>query len=84
MSSTDVAAVALFIDVTDIERLQRIRKDFLDDFSHEVRTPLAGFRSAAETLEQGGLAPQEEQQLREIMLRQLSRIERLVRATSRN
>ncbi len=82
MSSTDVAAVALFIDVTDIERLQRIRKDFLDDFSHEVRTPLAGFRSAAETLEQGGLAPQEEQQLREIMLRQLSRIERLVRDLS--
>ncbi len=82
MSSTDVAAVALFIDVTDIDRLQRIRKDFLDDFSHEVRTPLAGFRSAAETLEQGGLALQEEQQLREIMLRQLSRIERLVRDLS--
>ena len=33
-----------------IERLQRIRKDFLDDFSHEVRTPLAGLKSAAETL----------------------------------
>ncbi len=81
-NSTDVAAVALFIDVTDIERLQRIRKDFLDDFSHEVRTPLAGFRSAAETLEQGGLTPQQEQQLREIMLRQLSRIERLVRDLS--
>jgi two-component system, OmpR family, phosphate regulon sensor histidine kinase PhoR len=78
LNSTDVAAVALFIDITDLERLQRIRKDFLDDFSHEVRTPLAGFRSAAETLEQGGLKPQEEQQLREIMLRQLSRIERLV------
>jgi two-component system phosphate regulon sensor histidine kinase PhoR len=82
LNSTDVAAVALFIDITDLERLQRIRKDFLDDFSHEVRTPLAGFRSAAETLEQGGLKPQEEQQLREIMLRQLSRIERLVRDLS--
>jgi two-component system, OmpR family, phosphate regulon sensor histidine kinase PhoR len=82
MNSTDVAAVALFIDVTDIERLQRIRKDFLDDFSHEVRTPLAGFRSAAETLEQGGLTSQEEEQLREIMLRQLSRIEHLVRDLS--
>lgn len=80
--STEVAAVALFIDVTDIERLQRIRKDFLDDFSHEVRTPLAGVKSAAETLERGGLNADQEGQLREIISRQLGRIERLVRDLS--
>lgn len=77
-ASPGIAAVALFIDVTTLERLQRIRKDFLDDFSHEVRTPLAGLRSAAETLEGGGLSPQEEQQLRSVMQRQIARIERLV------
>ncbi|HKR65887.1 MAG TPA: ATP-binding protein [Thermoanaerobaculia bacterium] len=77
-ASREIAAVALFIDITTIERLQRIRKDFLDDFSHEVRTPLAGLRSAAETLEQGGLAPDSEQQLRQVMQRQLARIERLI------
>lgn len=77
-TAAEIAAVALFIDVTEIERLQRIRKDFLDDFSHEVRTPLAGLRSAAETLEQGGLAPASEQQLRHVMQRQIARIERLV------
>lgn len=77
-SSRVIAAVALFIDVTQIERLQRVRKDFLDDFSHEVRTPLAGLRSAAETLEDGELPPEHERQLREVLLRQLGRIERLV------
>ena len=77
-ASPGIAAVALFIDVTTIERLQRVRKAFLDDFSHEVRTPLAGLRSAAETLERGGLSPQEEQQLRSVMQRQIARIERLV------
>lgn len=77
-ASPEIAAVALFIDVTTIERLERIRKDFLDDFSHEVRTPLAGLKSAAETLEQGGLQSADEQQLRHVMGRQIERIERLV------
>ncbi|HEX9984031.1 MAG TPA: ATP-binding protein [Thermoanaerobaculia bacterium] len=76
--SAEIAAVTLFIDITPIERLQRIRKEFLDDFSHEVRTPLAGLRSATETLDQGGLTTDHEQQLRNVMLRQLTRIERLV------
>ena len=77
-ASPDIAAVALFIDVTTIERLQRIRKEFLDDFSHEVRTPLAGLKSAAETLDQGGLAADQEEKLRHVMNRQILRIERLV------
>jgi len=81
-SSTEVAAVALFIDMTQVERLQRIRKDFLDDISHEVRTPLAGLRSAVETFEQGGLRPEQEEQLRHVMLRQLTRLERLVKDLS--
>ncbi|HEX8155633.1 MAG TPA: histidine kinase dimerization/phospho-acceptor domain-containing protein, partial [Thermoanaerobaculia bacterium] len=80
--SREIAAVALFIDMTTIERLQRIRKDFLDDFSHEVRTPLAGLRSAAETFEHGALSDEQEEQLRHVMLRQLARIERLVRDVS--
>lgn len=78
VASAEIAAVALFIDITQLERLQRVRRDFLDDFSHEVRTPLAGLRSAAETLEQGGVTREQEQQLRTILQRQIARIERLV------
>jgi two-component system phosphate regulon sensor histidine kinase PhoR len=81
-ASTEIAAVALFIDMTEVERLQRIRKDFLDDFSHEVRTPLAGLRSAAETLEQRGLTAEQEEHLRRIVVRQVGRIGRLVRDLS--
>jgi two-component system phosphate regulon sensor histidine kinase PhoR len=78
VKTTHIAAVALFIDVTEVERLQRIRRDFLDDFQHEIRTPLAGLRSATETLEQGGVDPQAERQLRHVIQRQYARIERLI------
>jgi two-component system, OmpR family, phosphate regulon sensor histidine kinase PhoR len=78
-TSSEVAAVALFIDVTEIERLQRVRKEFLDDFSHEVRTPLTGLRSAVETFDHCDLTREQEEQLRHVMLRQLSRLERLAR-----
>jgi PAS domain S-box-containing protein len=77
-ASAEIAAIALFIDITEIERLQRIRRDFLDDFSHEVRTPLAGLRAAVETREQGHVTPEQEEQLRRIMTRAVGRIERLV------
>lgn len=75
---TDVAAVALFVDITRLTNLEAIRRQFLADFSHEVRTPLAGLRSAAETLDRGGLAPADEANLRGIIARQLERLERLV------
>jgi two-component system, OmpR family, phosphate regulon sensor histidine kinase PhoR len=73
-----IAAVAILIDVTRVEKLERIRRDFLSDFSHEVRTPLAGLRTAVETLEAGGLDADQQEQLWGIANRQLTRLERLV------
>ena len=42
-------------DVTDIERQEQTRKQFVADVSHELRTPLAAIRGYAETLLDGGL-----------------------------
>jgi len=77
-ASPEISAVALFIDVTRLERLQRVRREFLDDFSHEVRTPLAGLRSAVETLERDDLPAEDVVRLRAVVGRQIGRIERLV------
>jgi two-component system phosphate regulon sensor histidine kinase PhoR len=52
-------AVLVLHDVTDIERQEQVRKDFVADVSHELRTPLAAIRGYAETLLDGALEDQE-------------------------
>jgi two-component system phosphate regulon sensor histidine kinase PhoR len=48
-------AVIVLHDITDIERQEQVRKDFVADVSHELRTPLAAIRGYAETLLDGAL-----------------------------
>lgn len=49
------AALAVFHDLTEVRRIEGMRRDFISNVSHELRTPLAGIRAAAETLQEGAL-----------------------------
>ncbi|HYM15262.1 MAG TPA: ATP-binding protein [Dehalococcoidia bacterium] len=51
----DWAALAVFHDLTEVRRLDSMRRDFISNVSHELRTPLAGIRAAAETLQEGAI-----------------------------
>jgi two-component system phosphate regulon sensor histidine kinase PhoR len=42
-------------DLSEAERLDRVRQDFVANVSHELRTPLTSLRGYAETLLEGGL-----------------------------
>jgi two-component system phosphate regulon sensor histidine kinase PhoR len=42
--------VAVFVDVTELRRLEAVRRDFVANASHELRSPLTTVRAAAETL----------------------------------
>jgi two-component system, OmpR family, phosphate regulon sensor histidine kinase PhoR len=48
-------AIAILHDITDLERLEQVRKDFIANVSHEFRTPLAGIIGYADTLLDGAL-----------------------------
>ncbi len=52
-------AISIFYDITDLERLERIRRDFVANVSHELRTPLTAISGYAETLLEGALDDQE-------------------------
>ena len=58
-NSTSRGAIAILRDVTPQEHLERIKRDFIANVSHEFRTPLATIRGYAETLLDGGLEDHE-------------------------
>ncbi|MGH9355945.1 MAG: sensor histidine kinase [Terriglobia bacterium] len=62
-------AIAVLHDITDLERLERVRKDFVANVSHELRTPLTAIRGYAETLLDGALEdPGQNRKFLEIIL----------------
>jgi two-component system phosphate regulon sensor histidine kinase PhoR len=48
-------AVIVLHDVTEVRKLERVRRDFVANVSHELRTPVSVIRANAETLLLGGL-----------------------------
>ncbi|MFL6352986.1 MAG: ATP-binding protein [Bryobacteraceae bacterium] len=68
-------AVVVLHDVTDMQRQEQVRKDFVADVSHELRTPLSAIRGYAETLLDGALEDSENsRKFVEIMLAQTIRL----------
>ena len=47
--------MVLLQDMTELHRLERVRRDFVSNISHELRTPLAALRALTETLRDGAL-----------------------------
>jgi two-component system phosphate regulon sensor histidine kinase PhoR len=71
--------LAVFVDVTDIRRLESMRKDFVANASHELRTPVTAVRSAAETLRFAMESdPESASHFLDIIERNAERLQRLV------
>jgi len=72
-------SAAVFHDVTELRRLEKVRKDFVANVSHELRTPITAIRGYAETLQSGALKdPEVSPKMVEIIHRQSERLSELV------
>lgn len=47
--------IVVIRDVTELRRLESVRREFVANVSHELRTPLASIRALVETLEAGAI-----------------------------
>ena len=52
-------AVGVFFDITQLERLERVRREFFANLSHELRTPLTAILAYSETLLGGAMDDRE-------------------------
>ncbi|MEP7214715.1 MAG: ATP-binding protein [Anaerolineaceae bacterium] len=71
----DWAVLLMLTDLTDMERINQIRRDFLSNVSHELRTPLAAIRALVETIQDG--AVDEPEETAEFMRRIHQQVERI-------
>jgi len=51
--------VAIFHDITQLKKLEQVRKDFVANISHELKTPITAIQGFAETLLEGALDDRE-------------------------
>ena len=71
--------VVVFNDVTELRRLETMRRDFVANVSHELRTPIASIRAASDTLLGGALSdPAAAQEFTAIIGRSATRLLNLV------
>jgi two-component system phosphate regulon sensor histidine kinase PhoR len=72
-------AVLVLHDISDLRRVDRMRRDFVANVSHELRTPLTAVRGYVEALMDGGVDQGQQVKFLEVIDRQTGRMERLVR-----
>ena len=72
-------AVGLFSDITQMERLEKTRRDYVSNVNHELRTPLTAMRALIEPLKEGMVTEEaDRQRYYDIILREIMRLSRLI------
>jgi two-component system phosphate regulon sensor histidine kinase PhoR len=61
-SSVQIGALLVMNDVTQLRHLENVRRDFVANVSHEIKTPLTAIKGFVETLQQGTVEDKAEQE----------------------
>ena len=79
MQEKSIGAVIVLNDVTRLRRLETVRKDFVANVSHELKTPITLIKGFVETLQQGALEKREEaERFLDIMSKQVERLNAII------
>jgi two-component system phosphate regulon sensor histidine kinase PhoR len=78
LRETPGGVLTVFVDVTELRRLEAVRRDFVANASHELRSPLTSIRAAVETLRGIKDDPAAAARFVELIERNTERIENLV------
>ena len=71
-------AVLVLHDLTQVRRLEAVRRDFVANVSHELKTPLTSISGYAETLAEGGVDTATQKRFLETIRNNAERMHRLV------
>lgn len=78
-SDNSIGAVIVLNDVTHIQRLENMRRDFVANVSHEIKTPLTSIKGFVETLQAGAIHDKgDASRFLEIISRQVNRLNAIV------
>src|SRR5207237_2327903 len=74
-----IGAVIVLNDVTDFRRLEHIRRDFVANVSHELKTPVTSIKGFVETLLDGAMKqPEDAVRFLQIIAKQADRLHAIV------
>ena len=72
-------AILVLHDITELRRVDQIRRDFVANVSHELRTPLTAIRGYVEALSEDDTSEDDRRRFLAIIARHTQRMERLVK-----
>jgi two-component system phosphate regulon sensor histidine kinase PhoR len=74
-----IGTLVVFNDVTQLRRLENMRRDFVANVSHEIKTPLTAIKGFVETLQQGGVDnPEESERFLSIIQKHVDRLSSII------
>ena len=75
----NAGAVIVLTDMTRIRQLQKVRRDFVANVSHELKTPITSIKGFVETLREGALKePEQAHRFLEIIARHADRLNAII------
>lgn len=74
-----IGGVILIQDISEQEKLEQMRKDFISNVSHEFRTPLTVIKGNLESIVDGMTKPENINETAVTLIKEVNRLERMVR-----